>query len=266
MLRSAIPHGSSSAFEAPRKIRNRAHLVRQNHAHSWVEALIARQQPGGPRTRHWLSLDPTPSEELAGADDSMVSAGWKELLLGGRGVWRSFVLDYNTDRRSEAASLLTNGVAEIAPVPPLFLWIEEGPRTRQFWQRLLPWLIGAGCMVVCGYLLRRLWPTRCVREPAVAAALAAYDRLRAILKQHLRIAPRRTQTPLEFAYAAQQILRYRLPSAELVALPERIVNVLYRVEYGAQTPNEGERQGLEIRLTELAAALKKSHARMPARP
>lgn len=230
------------------------YIVRQSHAHSWVEAMILREKPGEPRTRHWLTLDPTPSEELPGADGSVVPSGWKELLLSGQGVWRSFVLDYNMDRRRAAATVLTNGVAEIAPVPSLFLWIEEGPGTERFWKEVLPWLIGIACVVVCGYLFCRFWSAR-VSEPRVAAALAAYARLRSILKRHLRIVPRRTQTPLEFAQAAKQVLRYRLPATDLIDVPEQVVALLYRAKYGDQELDEAQRQDLELRVNELANAL-----------
>lgn len=238
------------------------YYVRQSHAHSWVEALVVRPGPDGTRQRHWLTLDPTPGEEFAGVDTSLLAVGWKEFAGSGGGWWRSFVLDYNTERRSEAAALVTNGLAERTAIRALLTWVEEGPRTADFWIRLGPWLIAACGLITCGYLLRRLRRPRRPRPAATLSALAAYGRLQALLKRHLRLTPTAAQTPLELAEAAEPLLRSRQLPANLVGTPRRLVDVLYRVEYGGQPLTAADQKTLDNQVAALTTAL----TALPAQP
>src|SRR5262249_45988406 len=73
MLRAqGIPSRIVTGFRGAENQQNDRYFVRQNHAHSWVEALVRRTDNQGQTTWHWLTLDPTPSED----QQSTEASGW----------------------------------------------------------------------------------------------------------------------------------------------------------------------------------------------
>src|SRR5262249_51865041 len=71
------------------------YLVRQEHAHAWVEALIQDYQPRPWwkvwRTSRWLTLDPTPT----GIPAEAVSTGWTDRATSWlRRIYNTYLIAY----------------------------------------------------------------------------------------------------------------------------------------------------------------------------
>src|SRR5262245_4392897 len=80
------------------------YVVRQEHAHAWVEALIVEFEPALPGARpvsRWRALDPTPAGEPAAAD-----AGGARAWIGE--LFREYVINYTPEQRRRALTALGN--------------------------------------------------------------------------------------------------------------------------------------------------------------
>src|SRR5262249_45022435 len=85
------------------------YVVRHSHAHAWVEALVG----GSDKKLHWLTLDPSP---VTGDEESrtFTSSLWDQFSwLALRNLWRTFVLEYNTDQQRDTAQTLWNRLGPI---------------------------------------------------------------------------------------------------------------------------------------------------------
>ena len=113
-------------------------------------------------------------------------------------------------------------------------------------------------VVAFGLVARRR--RRRVRPPRAPTphtfGFPAYAALLAALKERLKLAPRPSQTPLEFALAAGTALRARPEAAEFADVPLQVVQALYRAFYGKQTTDPQEAVELEQRVREVDARLK----------
>jgi hypothetical protein len=89
----------------------------------------------------------------------------------------------------------------------------------------------------------------------VAPAVAVYARLLALLARHMALAPRPAQTPRELAADAREVLEATPAAAALAGVPDRVVDLLYRVRFGGRPLDEAEAGALAERLDELEAAL-----------
>ena len=83
--------------------------------------------------------------------------------------------------------------------------------------------------------------------------MAVYARLLALLARRASLRPRTGQTPREFAAEARRLLLSLPTAAALADLPDRIVDLLYRVRYGGETSAEVEGAAAGARLDRLAA-------------
>ncbi|PHQ34248.1 transglutaminase TgpA family protein [Rhodopirellula bahusiensis] len=109
-------------------------IVRQNHAHVWVEALINREDIpvgtsvyGQPESEfYWLRLDPTPGGGgVAGAE-----AGSNQMLDLAQDLWDDYVIEMDS-KRQETALMSTPG---LAPMTASYRsWID---RTRELAMRI----------------------------------------------------------------------------------------------------------------------------------
>lgn len=109
-------------------------IVRQNHAHVWVEALIPREDIpvgtsvyGQPRSDfYWLRLDPTPGG--GGIDGAEV--GSNQMLDLARDLWDDYVIEMDS-KRQQTALMSTPG---LAPMTASYRsWID---RTRELAMRI----------------------------------------------------------------------------------------------------------------------------------
>jgi hypothetical protein len=240
MLRSlGIPARVIKGFRGAEGQGDGTYLVRHSHAHAWVEALVPR--PGGrPGEYDWLTLDPTPGGDGPAAPSFSLARWWEDSLSRGQQFWHDLIVDYNANHQAE-------------------LWegLSPGRRGRRLLTRLgvaLAAAVGLAALALAGLWLRR---RRGGARPAasVAPAVAVYARLLALLARHMALAPRPAQTPRELAADAREVLEATPAAAALAGVPDRVVDLLYRVRFGGRPLDEAEAGALAERLDELEAAL-----------
>ena len=232
------------------------YVVRQQDAHTWVQAYIPREKlpretaaefppdvPGG-----WLLLDPTPAgdeEQLADTFD------WNSLLAYVRMVWNQYIV--RMDARRQRNLLME-----------LFFYWEFTPRG----ERLRPtrfFLVLLG-LVLGGllFLLVRRWNLIGRLAPAKRAARSRrnrppltpfYRRMERVLARHLQLRRAASQTPREFAQLAARELRRRFPQNGLADVPRRVVDCYYQVRFGNRSLSEQETRHLEELVLRLDHAL-----------
>jgi Domain of unknown function (DUF4129) len=88
--------------------------------------------------------------------------------------------------------------------------------------------------------------------------VAVYARLLALLARHAGLVPQPAQTPRELAAAAAGAIRGHPSAAALAGVPDRVVDLLYRVRFGGRPLDEAEAAALGARLDELEAALRQA--------
>ena len=207
------------------------YIIRQEHAHAWVEILVQRTAPAGfafrnpeaakaGRVWHWLNLDPTPGTLAAppSAGSWFDNARQKSVSFV-----NDFIIGYNPAKREQAVRSIKGG------------WLE--------WTVYL----AAALVLPVGFVaLRRFTRRRPIIPAGPITGLPWYRQYIAALKSH-GLNPSVGQTPKEFADAATAYLR-TVPAAAASAVPAFVTSKLYRVRYAgsALTPTEE---------TEVAAAV-----------
>jgi hypothetical protein len=248
----------------------RFYLVRELHAHAWVEAYLApeeipREMPGDASSTlagAWLQLDPTPA-----ADDESVAGGLlskvDESLGYAQVLWRDYILGLETHQQRSFFDPLLAGTAGLLG------------DTRSFTLDIARLLIGGGFIRIAGAavfgLLMLLLAYRLAgrlrrRARAFSAGLRRrrrsdrfvrvdfYQRLEQLLaRSGLRRAAAQTQR--EFAAAADAILADGPALQSVAAVPRRIVEAFYRVRFGGSTLDSREVEAIELELARLEAAL-----------
>ncbi|HEX8915662.1 MAG TPA: DUF3488 and transglutaminase-like domain-containing protein [Humisphaera sp.] len=216
-------------------------VVRQSHAHAWVEVLT----PDG-----WETFDPTTSR---GADQSAADFGFlsqlRHLFDWLESGYAKNVLYYNNDSRDN----LINSV-EASMTEPMYRGVNGGWITRRFTDSKLykvlfeeggwvPRAAGGAVALVAvwfgGRWAWRRWRLRRVADrvgldslPAdarlrLAEQLVFYDDLLRVLERR-RLVRRPSQTPLEFARSLLVL------PADAYDAVHRLTGIFYRVRYGGQ--------------------------------
>lgn len=268
------------------------YLVRQKHAHTWVEALLPPGEvpvweiagvPSGGGT--WYRLDPTPpsfqavtSEAAQGPMDRVGEAfDYIELL------WRDYVLGLNASKQKESIfdpaanrtigslpdwlesrtmrALLRETATNLGiPLPP-----RDRTDKRAFdWTGI--WLVGIVMALLLGAhlflaVVRRGWWlmrwARTRRERATTTAPLFYRRLESLLAR-MRLRRASGQTPRELAGAAALRLGNGNDS-DTSRLPAEIVEAYYRVRFGGDALDKSEIETVERALAQLAPAVSQAH-------
>lgn len=240
MLRAeGIPAVVVLGFKGCENTGGGRYVVRQEHAHAWVEALVSRPAVerdiapirGVPpafhdRVWHWLSLDPSPAAE---ADPTADGAGG--LLTWGREAFDRFLVHYSQEERDRAlravAGVLTN---------------------REL-------LAGIGALTLFGLAVRvvrrRAGATISEQPPAFASW---FGQLLKLLAAH-GYSPRPGQTPREFAADVAAGLRRRPATAPFAAVPAEWAETYYRERFGSMPVTPGRRAELDAGLDALRRAL-----------
>lgn len=215
-------------------------LIRQEHAHAWVEVMVPRAAPAGfpfknPENRkaervwHWLTLDPTPG----GAPAVQKNGNWfDEARQLGVSFLNDFIIGYNPKKREEAVEAIRDGIVE--------------------WS--LDFLVAAGAVALL-VALRRKFARRCrdrLAEPE--SDLPWYRDYLAALQAHGQF-PAAGETPKEFADRAGEYLR-STPAASAAAVPAFVSSKLYRVRYAGSSLAAPEESEIAAAVAALAAALK----------
>jgi hypothetical protein len=264
-------------------------VVRQKHAHAWVEAYMPRGavpeaeiagavHDGG----CWYRLDPTPASNqnlaaLSGTSfQDQVTDAFDYLEL----MWRDYVVNLNSFRQHQA--VIDPGAANAIDALPD--WIDS--RSADRWlrsigqrlgfdmrrrtareQRYFDWRLAAavagGMAIVIGgaqlgaLVLRRLsqwlgWR----RDPRAAfhRPPAFYSRLERLLAR-MRLSRGEGQTAVELAEAARTKLAGSegLPAA--AQLPAEVVEAYYRVRFGGDALDNSESAAIEHALDQLVPAV-----------
>ena len=205
-------------------------IVRQRHAHSWVEAYFAGYG--------WQRFDPTPAGDGAGAAQIRPVARLADWLDLASLRWREMVLDY--DQRSQVNGLLTLGTRlsriQLGQAPAL----REAPELdRPVASSATTVLVLCAALLVAGlvavWLLGRRRDDRAQLADVPRGPTRRYARFirRGLDHVHRRLPPdaREHPTPLEIARAIQ-----RLGDDDLQA--EELIRRYYAVRYGARAVND----------------------------
>lgn len=241
MLRTqGIPARLVKGYRGCDSLGGGAYVVRENMAHAWVEVMVTRRSGNGP-PHEWLTLDPTPGIEAPGQQSVM--AEWlKEKTNAGASMWDKLIVRYNAKSQADVLSVMS---------PPSVLNVIALYSAGL----VLPPLVLLAALTT--FVIVRLRRSRRI-VPDREAGAACYLRLVRLLDRRGRLRRAAGQTPRELAAGANRVLAARPLTAALADLPDRVVDLFYRVRYGGQTPEPGEVVRLNARLDELALALRRA--------
>ena len=237
------------------------YVVRQSHAHAWVEVLTARG---------WQSLDPTSGN----GDDAISASGgfgqrvrqWFEFL---QYTWANNVVAYDNGTRENLLQNLESRVVTGEAGGGLWNQFQQWLERQNLYiysVQVMAWLIVAALVVLCGAVawfalerwrlrrrarrmgLRDLPPDEAKR---LARQLAFYDELLRLLGRHGH-RRRASQTPREFAGSLASL------PAEAFAAVGGLTEVFYRVRYGRGRLTPRRQRWLGRTLETLAATLERA--------
>ena len=206
----------------------------------WTQRMQAGWQLGGAlavaitptpapwQPMRWVTLDPTP----AGPSEDETAAG--TLLSQARQRWeavfKALLLTYNADSREQAAEAVGTWV------------VDDGGA----------YYLAGGAAAVLGLWG---WRRRARRKRAKWAGVPdPLRRLTAVLTA-AGFAWRTGQTAREWAHGAAAGLRQATRTAEVAAVPERVVSAYYAERFGGRPVGPAERRELAADVGRLAVAL-----------
>jgi transglutaminase-like putative cysteine protease len=206
------------------------YVVRQSHAHAWVEALIedfpARPWWDAHRPSRWLTLDPTPGGEESQAGGS----GWLERSTTQvRRLYNTYVVDYTPEERVRA---MTGAI-----------------RTLARWEVLASTAALAGIVLLARNIVRRRRTRALFTEES-----RWFDRLLAVLAIH-GYTPLPGETAREFAARVADQLRADSTTAMAADIPLEWAEAYYESRFGGQQISEPRLAELDGRLDELRRTL-----------
>lgn len=209
MLRACgIPSRIVLGFQGAESNGDGSYVVRQSHAHSWVEALVSRPVLGGASTWHWLTLDPTPGNgDEAPREHALMK--WLEGLYDGVGnFFRLFVSDVTPEKQTA----LREQVLALD------------------WFALTSTGAGLAALGLVGWWLYRRWVGR---RTSMASSVRPYDRLRRIVESQSQLRASSAWTPHEWL----EQFRQTSPNEEVLLAAERIVEDHVAIAFAGQPGN-----------------------------
>ena len=209
-------------------------IVREEHAHAWVEAYLEPDQIPPSHRHHdwtssgaWLRLDPTPPGNggLPISSRNSIVARMTQWVDYTQLLWSEYVVGLNSERQYKSIyrpllERITN-----------FLRVVFG---RETWQKF-----------------------RQSRTPAPIRgkpSVEFYDRLESLLAQHgWQRLPGQTQ--YEFAQEVGGQLADQPHRQKVASMPRRVVEAFYRIRFGGDKLNYQELQTVEQAMTALQSTL-----------
>ncbi len=226
-----------------------AYLVRQNHAHAWVEAFIEQQRGSDGRVLegYWLALDGVPLFDATAAGSGMTRGFWEEGVELARFVWEHFILDYNADTHREQLLVRLENLGVI----PSAEW--RSGRGLALGLAALCAVVGliAGVLTVVRLLRRR----RPGESPGARRPLVGfYARLVRILAR-VALRPKPAQTPRELGAQAGSFLSQSPATGPVAGVPAEVAEAFYDVRFGGRDLVPDQLASIEQKLDRLDQAL-----------
>ncbi len=268
------------------------YIVRQLHAHAWVEAFLEADEiptdelEGLEVLRYgaWLRLDPTPGSSDVDLDMSgfgLVTTA-REFADYCQVLWDDYILGLNSTRQQQAIygpigrSIQAVGRAVFSPT----VWAQRWRTWRRWAVQPVFGIPGALFVAliaipvgVAAYRSRHrlqgslhrlaergVWRKRSRQLPL--AQLDAYRQLEQVL-QRMGLRRRPEQTPLEFAELARRSLERAAQTAEWAQVPRRVAEAHYQIRFGRQSLSEEIQQRLSDSVEQLQQALAEPAAVAP---
>ncbi|MFT3879312.1 MAG: transglutaminase domain-containing protein [Gemmatales bacterium] len=221
------------------------YLIRQLHAHAWVEALVGVEtMADGSRKLQWLVLDPTPV-----TDAKVKDTGYTSPLTFARYLWEFFILDFSG--QAQRGKLLAQ--FQKTTLGQFIMW----------WLSLDAWqsislLVGfLFALTALCWLLVRWWRKRRTRHleglHLSGLVIPFYQRLLKLLSRR-GWKPEPSQTPAEFATHVQ----YQLLSnnhEQLAGIPHAVISPYYAVRFGGASLDQQQTDSLHQQLQTLQTGL-----------
>lgn len=208
-------------------------IVRQYHAHAWVEALIDESVlEDGRRECHWMVLDAAPVRDAASG-----GTGYSATISFARFLWEFFILDFSG--QAQRARLMAQ--LQHTFVGRFITWWNS----LNAWQALavvLPCLLVSVGFVWGLLVLRNRWRMKkfgLLTSPSKSVPF--FDQLLLLLSRK-GIKPAAFETAEEFAHGAHKLLLQKPTTAEVAGLPNELVPPYYAVRYGG-----AELPGLQLK-------------------
>jgi len=237
MLRAeGIPAAFVLGFKGCEHVEDGKYIVRQEHAHAWVMALVLKPgEPvgqGDPRNRvyQWRSLDPTPGSEHSANSGPW----WRQANQWMETRFEMYVTNYTAEERRKALAALVTHLTR--------------PDT-------LATIVGGVLFLAAMRLAIRRLLTRVKRTQPGTSSIQWFNELVSVLTAH-GIIPAPSDTPLEFATTANAALRER-GHAEVADVPLMWANAYYQDRFGGMPPSDARLAELDAALERLRQALSK---------
>jgi transglutaminase-like putative cysteine protease len=245
-------------------------VVRQKHAHSWVEALVSENPSEDPL---WMSLDPTPGTERQASVARVGGRASRFRNLGDflRFAWTFYIVGFNSDRQQrliyEPARQLIAYAADGfrfmgRNLRALVAWLLHFRNVQEFFS-LRGFLVSITIMLAMVLVVRlatRLfsrWRKRRAGadrdRSALGTGVAIYNRLARLLRT-IGLERAHAETPREFARRAALLLAAKdAASAPISDVPPLIVDAFYRIRFGNEDLGARALEELDHRLDALEA-------------
>jgi hypothetical protein len=225
------------------------YTVRQYQAHSWVEALIQRDDDDGQPSWHWRTLDPTPAGDDSEVGGSQWGTWWELARNEMASIFKNFVVEYDADQQDRAytalGSLRWETIRDTAHDTLL------GPDGDEGWRTVMAVAAIGGLVFAARRAFRRSRSPINAPDPDTAF----YRQLMGLIARHLGAKPRQGQTAAEFAEVARDRLATTPETRDLGSLPVEATILYYRVRFGGRPLAHDEQRSLRSRVDRLEAVL-----------
>jgi protein-glutamine gamma-glutamyltransferase len=254
--------------------------VREKHAHSWVEVLLADEPEPVSAPPVWLTLDPTPSLERTESISHVggLSPGFRQFTDFVRYLWTFYVVGFNFERQQRflyqpILALFReaqNGFRMMGMgLKAAFGWLFHFPDLSSFIsvRGFVVTFVGLTFILVLVRVaffvvgrVRRRWRLAAGSESALAVGVLCYRRLVNLLEE-LGLERPPAETPREFARRAAGFLAGHGSGNESVAdVPPLVVDAYYRIRFGQADLDFEASHHVESRLDALEARLRPAGA------